>query len=145
VSNDYSLEDVEAMQAQLEALEVPPNINPRLLALWIEREEEEIERRRRKFVKPPRKFGRSLNRLFAAYIGIAIMCLAIVLGLIQGQEPTTTLKTACVVFLIYSIIGAFVGMIAERCVNDSVETVLRDIVGKSRGTESPNGDTESQS
>jgi len=132
VQEDNSFDDVEALQAQFEALDIPSNIDPHLLALWMQREQDEIERKKRKYVKPPRKYGRSLNRLFAAYIGIAVMCLAVVLGLIQGLEPTAILKTACIAFLIYTIIGAFVGLIAERCVNDSVETLLRDIVNRSR-------------
>ena len=132
VQNDNLLDEAAALQAQFEALDIPPNIDPRLLALWVQREEDEIERKRRKYVKPPKKYGRSLNRLFAAYIGIAVMCFAVILGLIQGHEPTTILKTACITFLVYTIVGAFVGLIAERCVNDSVETLLRDIVNRSR-------------
>jgi hypothetical protein len=58
------------------------------------------------------------------------MCLAILLGVIQGHEPTAILKTTCIVFLVYTIIGAFIGMIAERCVNDSVETMLWDIINR---------------
>jgi len=132
VQDDNLLDEAVAMQAQFEALDIPSNIDPHLLALWMQREQDEIERKQRKFVKPPRKYGRSLNRLFAAYVGIAVMCLAIVLGLVQGLEPTAILKTACIAFLVYTIIGAFVGLIAERCVNDSVETLLRDIVNRSR-------------
>jgi len=125
-------EEAEALQEQFEALEIPSNIDPRLLALWTQREEEEIERRRRKYVKPPTKNGRKLDRLFAAYIGIAVMCLSIVLGLVQGLDPTIILETACIVFLVYIVIGFFVGTIAERCVDDSVESLLREIVKRSR-------------
>jgi len=130
--NNLLEENAAVLQAQFEALEIPPGIDPQLLALWMEREQEEIERKQRKYIKPPKKYGRSLNRLFAAYIGIAVMCLSVVLGLIQGHDTTTILKTTCIVFLMYTIIGAFVGIIAERCVNDSVETLLRDIVKRSR-------------
>jgi len=113
-------------------LDIPSNIDPRLLALWMQREQDEIERKKRKYLKPPEKVGRSLDRLFAAYVGIAVMCLSVVLGLIQGQEPTAILRMTCIVFLVYTVIGFFVGTIAERCVNDSVETLLRDIVKRSR-------------
>lgn len=135
--DEHSPDDVAFLEAQFAALDIPPNIDPKLLALWIQREQDEIERKKRKYVKPPKKYGRSLNRLFAAYIGIAIMCLSIVLGLIQWQEPAVILHTTCIVFLVYTIIGAFVGTIAERCVNDSVESLLRDIVNRSRTTEKP--------
>jgi len=131
VHDDNSL-SVAAMRAEFEALYVPPNIDPRLLALWIEREEADIERRRRKATPPPpREPGRSLVRLFPAYIGIAVMCIAVLLGVIQSHETTTILQTACIAFLIYTFIGIFVGVIAERCVNDSVETLLRDITKRS--------------
>ena len=132
MQDDNTIDDVAALQAQFEALEIPPNIDPTLLALWMQREQNVIERKKRKFVKPPRRYGRSLNRLFAAYIGIAVMCLSVLLGLLQGLESEAILKTACIVFLIYTVIGAFVGWIAEHCVNDSVETLLRDIVNRTR-------------
>jgi len=143
MQDDHAFDTAEALQAQFEALEIPPNIDPQLLALWMQRERDEIERRKRKFVKPPRRYGRSLNRLFAAYIGIAVMCLSILLGLIQGHEPTAILMTACIAFLVYTILGAFVGLIAERCVSDSVETLLRDIVHRSRNAGSQHVEPES--
>ena len=126
------------MQTEFEALYVPPNIDPQLLALWIEREEAAIERRQRKAPPPSREPGRNLVRLFPAYIGIAVMCVAVILGLIQNHETTAILQTACIVFLIYTFIGIFVGMIAERCVNDSVETLLRDIIQRSNRAEQDN-------
>jgi len=140
IQPDHLLESADELQAQFEALVIPPNIDPRLLALWMQREQDEIEHRRRKYIKPPRTFGRSLNRLFAAYIGISVMCLAIVLGLIQGQEPAIILKMSCIAFLVYTLVGAFVGLIAERCVNDSVETLLREIVHRSRETGQQNAE-----
>ena len=134
VQDNHSFDDAAELKAQFEALDIPPNIDPRLLALWMQREEDEIERKKKRqySVKPPKEYGRSLNRLFATYIGITVMCMAIVLGLIQGLEPATILKTACIAFLVYTVMGAFVGLIAESCVNDSVETLLRDIVNRSR-------------
>ena len=140
--DNHLFDEAAELQAQFEALEIPPNIDPKLLALWVQREQDEIERKRRKLVKPPTLHGHSLNRLFAAYVGITVMCLSILLGLIQGHEPPTILKTACIAFLVYTIIGAFVGLIAERCVNDSVETLLRDIVHRSRETGSPKAEPE---
>jgi len=132
VQNGSSFDEVASFQAQFDALDIPPNIDPQLLALWLQREQDEIERKKRQHIKPPKKWGRSLDRLFAAYVGIAVMCLSVVLGLIQRLEPTAILQTTCVVFLVYTIIGFFVGTIAERCVSDSVETLLRDIVKRSR-------------
>jgi hypothetical protein len=143
VQHDQAVDDdVAALRAQFEALDIPPNIDPYLLALWVQRERDEIERKQRKYIKPPRKYGRSLNRLFAAYIGIAVMCLSLILGLLQGQEPAAILQMTCIAFLVYTVIGACVGWIAERCVNDSVETLLRDIVNRSRETERRNLETE---
>ena len=143
VQDDQSLDEMATLQVQFESLDIPPNIDPKLLALWIQREQDEIEQRKQIYIRHPRKYGRSLIRLFAAYIGIAVMCLSVVLGLIQGQEPTTILKTSCIAFLAYTIIGAFVGLIAERCVNDSVEMLLRDIISRSRAAGSRNTDAES--
>jgi hypothetical protein len=131
VQDTYSI-DMAAFQAEFEALDIPSNIDPQLLALWIEREQYEIAHSRRRPAPPaPKKCGRSLIRLFPAYIGISVMCFAVILGLIQQHEPAVTLQMACIAFLFYTIVGMFVGMIAERCVNDSVETLLRDIVKRS--------------
>jgi len=130
VQDDNSLG--AAMLAEFDSLHFPPNIDPQLLVLWIEREKAVIERRQQKDPPtPPWEPGRSLVRLFPAYIGITVMCLAVLLGLIQNHDTNTILKTACIAFLIYSIIGIFVGLIAERCVNESVETLLRDIIKRS--------------
>ena len=131
VQNGEPLDEAATLEAQFEALDFPPNVDPHLLALWLQREQDEIGRKKRQVIKPPRKYGQNLSRLFSAYIGIAVMCLSIVLGLIQRQESAVILQTTCTVFLIYAIIGTFVGMAAERCVNDSVESLLRDIVNRS--------------
>jgi hypothetical protein len=120
--------------AQFESLEIPPNIDPKLLALWLEREREAIENSQGKQKKPKSKYGRKLNRLFAAYIGIVVLCLAIVLGFVQQKETMEILNFACQAFLVYTVIGFFVGCIAEYCVNDSVETLLREIIRRSDET-----------
>ena len=125
--------DAAALQAEFDSLYIPPNIDPHLLALWVEREQNKIERAKKK--QAPQRYkqiGCRLTRLFPAYIGISVMCLAIILGLLQCQETQAILQMACVVFLAYTCLGLFAGLIAERCVNDSVETLLRDIVHRSR-------------
>ena len=125
---------MSAFQTEFESLHIPPNIDPRLLELWIEREHAEIESKRRER-DPPREVnecGRSLERLFPAYIGITVMCLTIVLGLIQGKEPSEILQMTCIAFLVYGVIGYIVGIIMERCVNDSVETLLREVIARNK-------------
>ena len=127
--------DPDEMQADLDSIEIPPGVDQRLLTLWLQRERDAIDRTRKKNEPPPPKpYGRSLARLFPAYIGISVMCLTIVLGLVQRHETQAVLQTACAVFLVYTVIGAFAGMYAERFVNDSVETLLRDYVKRSRET-----------
>ena len=131
----HSNRSIEAatLQAEFESLHIPPNIDPRLLALWIEREQNEIEHKRQKTVQcEPKKIGRSLVRLFPAYIGISVMCLAILLGLIQQLETAAILQMACIAFLLYTIVGMLAGIVAEKCINDSVETLLHDIVGRNK-------------
>ncbi|GHT25352.1 hypothetical protein FACS189419_10170 [Planctomycetales bacterium] len=123
----------DELQAQFDALEIPPNIDPRLLEIYLQREQDEIERKRKRYISPPPKYGRKLSQMFAAYIGIGVMCLSIVLGLVQGKEPADILHTTCIVFLLYTIAGFFTGVIAEHCVTDSVETLLREIVARSKG------------
>ena len=105
-----------------------------LLALWVEREQHAIKLKaqRGQPPPPPKMFGRSLARLFPAYIGIAVMCFSIILGVLQGKEPTLILQIACIAFLVYTFIGLVVGIVAEYCVTESVETLLRDVVKRSR-------------
>jgi len=124
-------EQRDSFQATLESLEIPQNIDPRLLALWIEREREEWEKKQetektRKGVKK-----RSLGILFAAFIGILAMCLTIVLGLVRGTEADEILSTACRTFLLFTVNGFVAGLIAESCVAESVETLLREIIRRS--------------
>ncbi|MDR0336613.1 MAG: hypothetical protein LBI18_05935 [Planctomycetaceae bacterium] len=123
---------VSDLQTQLESLEIPPNIDPKLLALWLERERETIKNQEKSELKPKSKYQRKkLSRLFAAYIGIIVFCLAIILGFVQRKETFEILNNACLCFLIYTVIGFFVGLVAEYCVNDSVETLLREIIRRS--------------
>jgi hypothetical protein len=118
--------------AQLESLEIPPNIDPKLLALWLERERETIKNQGKPKKKSKSKFQhRKLSRLFAAYIGIIVFCFAIVLGFVQRKEAFEILNNACLSFLAYTVIGFFVGAAAEYCVSDSVETLLREIIRRS--------------
>lgn len=127
-NGNHSLSENGTFREQFEALEIPPNIDPRLLALWLQREQAAIEGKTKSQSQSTQNRGRQLNRMFAAYVGIVVMCLVIVLGLIKGQEPNVILQSCCQAFLIYAIIGFVVGSILESCITDSVETLLREIV-----------------
>jgi tetrahydromethanopterin S-methyltransferase subunit C len=59
------------------------------------------------------------------------MCLVIILGFVQQRETMQILQNACISFLVYTIIGFFVGCIAEYCISNSVETMLREIIRRS--------------
>jgi hypothetical protein len=128
-------EPSDSFQALLDSLEIPPNIDPRLLALWIERERDEWEKNHRS--PRMRKTGktRSLGVLFAAFVGIMAMCLTILLGIVRETETQEILITASEVFLAYTLLGFVLGLIAEYCVAESVETLLRDIIRRSHEAE----------
>jgi hypothetical protein len=118
---------------QFEALEIPPDIDPKLLNLWLEREREEFEKEeKQKHTLERVERGRNLCVLFAAFIGITVMCFAIVLGFIQQKDPTEILVGTCKVFLIYSIIGFVIGWVADTCVRESVEVLLREILRRNQ-------------
>lgn len=141
-------DDIASFLDQFESLEIPANIDPKLLALWLQRERAEIARRQgeKEPVRIAPRHGRTLSRLFAAYIGIIVMCFVIVLGLVQGRETGEILTFACQAFLIYTVIGFVVGWIAEYCVTDSVETLLREIVrrGDEAGAQAAKNEPETQ-
>jgi len=124
-----------SFQSVLESLEIPRNIDPRLLALWIEREREEWEEKQKDVQVHKKRKTRKLSILFAAFLGILAMCLTIVLGLVHDVGTGEILSNACQTFLIYTIIGFAAGLIAESCVAESVETLLREIIRRSHETE----------
>lgn len=132
---------------QFQSLEIPANIDPRLLALWLEREQEEIRKHQRtgEPAMPPVKQGQRLGSLFGAYIGIAAMCLIIILGLVQGRESAAILIAACKGFLGYGLIGFIVGSIVERCLAESVETLLREIIRRSDAAAAAAAETSAES
>ncbi len=130
----------DPFQEILETLEIPPNIDPRLLALWIEREREEWGKKQQLSQTRKKRKTRSLGAPFAAFLGIVAMCLTILLGIVQGMESSDILSNACQTFLVYTIIGFFAGLVAEHCVTDSVETLLREIIR--RGHEAEQTQTE---
>ena len=120
--------EVHTQQEQFESLVIPSEIDPKLLALWLEREREEIEKN-----NPVPKTdnvcrGRPLSVLFAAYVGIVVMCFTIALGFLQQKESAEILVSTCKMFLIYSIVGFVIGKFADNYVHESVETLLREIV-----------------
>ncbi len=117
-----------SFQELLEKLDIPPNIDPRLLALWIERERNELDKKDKRGEVKKRAKTHSLGGPFAAFVGITAMCLAVLLGIVQGKEAAEILPNACWTFLIYIGIGFFAGLVAEYCVADSVETLLREII-----------------
>ncbi|GHT09659.1 hypothetical protein FACS1894170_00560 [Planctomycetales bacterium] len=127
---DYSADE---LQSQLETLQIPSNIDPRLLEIWIQREQAAIDKKKQRYKPPTVRSGRKLSLVFAAVIGVGVMCLSIILGLVQGKETAEILPTTCEVFLFYTIAGYVAGIIAELCVTDSVETILREIVKRTRG------------
>ena len=128
-------EQQDSFQTLLESLEIPPNIDPRLLTLWIERERTEWEEKQKDTKTRKKKKTRGLVAPFAAFIGITAMCLTIVLGLVQGTETGEILVKACQIFLAYTLVGFAAGLIAEYCVAESVETLLREIIRRGHEAE----------
>ena len=134
-------EQRDSFQEMLDSLEIPANIDPRLLSLWIERERDRWEQKHQKSLPRKRDRYRSLGAPFAAFIGIVAMCLTILLGLVQGMERPDILINACQAFLVYNIVGFVAGLIAEYCVAESVETLLREIIRRSYETEQAHSST----
>lgn len=122
------------LSAAFESLEIPPGIDPKLLQIWLEREREEVEKNNEVPRKENVRRGRQLSILFAAYIGITVMCLTIALGFLQEKEPAEILAQTCRMFLCYCAAGFVVGKVTERCINESAETLLREIVRRCKET-----------
>jgi hypothetical protein len=122
---------VAELQERFESLHIPSGIDPKLLELYLEREREEIEKSESLSKPKDKSRSRSLSILFAAYIGIVVMCFSIILGFLQEKEPAEILANTCRNFLIYSAAGFIFGWVAEYCVSESVETLLREIIRRS--------------
>jgi hypothetical protein len=135
--DESTVEAASDMREQLSAIEIPANIDSRLLELWLYRERQEIEllerKEKKRYVRPR---GRSLGRIFAAFTGIVVMMTMILLGLVQGKEVNEILTNTCIVFLVYTVLGFFVGYFFEGCVSDSVEALLREIVERGKNNNS---------
>lgn len=108
---------------------VPKDMDPVLLETWAERERR--ERGENVEEKPVPKQSQPLFLLFAAYIGVLGMILTILLGLWHGREAPLVLDAAIRNLLLFAAIGAFAGLVAEYAINESVETIVREVVGRS--------------
>ncbi|MGL4593494.1 MAG: hypothetical protein ACRCUY_02055 [Thermoguttaceae bacterium] len=128
--------DKNAFQEEFESLEIPKKIDPKLLELWLNREREAIEKAGASQQSNQPRRRRKLSYLFASYIGIIVMCLTIILGFVQNASETEILASACRAFIIYAILGFVFGCIAEKCVSESVETLLREIIRRANESHS---------
>ncbi|MDR1957481.1 MAG: hypothetical protein LBQ54_00255 [Planctomycetaceae bacterium] len=78
--------------------------------------------------------------LIAAYIGMAMMILVILLGLLQGSEVDLILTNACHTLLIFYGVGYVVGKILDEVLHESSKAMLREMIrrAENRGnTSSP--------
>lgn len=110
----------------LGSIAVPPGVPANLLEAWIDKEKKKLyaEKAKEERLGHPR----SLGKVFATYIGVLAMILAVTLGLFQEQSTAEILDTACRSLIVYGIIGFFAGLIAEHVLRESVETVVREVV-----------------
>lgn len=126
---DLSFE--ERFQQMLSGVEIPRNIAPELVNLWLERERENFKRQEEPELPPNEPTGLSLDRVLAAFIGVIGMIVTIVLGLVRADDMALILRSACFSLVLYSVIGFIAGLIAEHCLRESAEALAREIVVKS--------------
>ncbi len=66
-----------------------------------------------------------MARAYSGVLGAIAMCLVILRGLAMGQLPNEILSQSLVVFCGLSVIGFWIGTMAEKTVSDSVENQFR--------------------
>lgn len=66
-----------------------------------------------------------MARVYAVVFGSLGLCTALIRDVIHGSDPQRSLVRGWVVLLVFSGIGAIVGVIAERVLREAVEQRLR--------------------
>ena len=66
-----------------------------------------------------------MARAYSGVLGAIALCLVIVCGLLTGLPPDEILSQALVVFFIFSVIGFWIGNLAQKTVSESVENRFR--------------------
>jgi len=73
----------------------------------------------------------AVARIYAVVFGSLGLCTALIRDVIHGSDPQQTLVRGWIVLLVFSGIGAVVGVIAERVLREAVEQRLRgELAGK---------------
>lgn len=125
-------------EKMLSEIEIPENIDPELLNIWLERERRNFINREEPEIPLSQPGGYSLNRTLAAFIGVLGMITTIALGLVRGEASDLLLCSACFSLFFYAGLGFLAGLIAEYCIRESTEVLAREIVTKSESPETNN-------
>lgn len=120
----------EGFEQILSRLEIPPNIDPTILQVWIERERKVFEQKT-EGKSLAAKNGVTLPRVLAAYIGVVSLLVVVLLGILRGQSADYVLIAACKTLLLYICVGYLAGHIAEYCVRESAIALAREVVRNS--------------
>lgn len=67
-----------------------------------------------------------MARAYSGVLGTIALSLTITRGLVVGMLPNDILTQSLVVFLAFSLLGFWIGYMAEQTVNESVENRFRD-------------------
>ena len=74
----------------------------------------------------------SLGRLFAACLGSIALSASIILGLLSGETPESTLSQSLVATVVYATIGLGIGHVADSVIRQNVEINYRNKFEKLR-------------
>lgn len=67
-----------------------------------------------------------MARIYAVVLGVLALIVTIFRGLIYGYSPEDVLWQAWIGLILFSLLGAFAGAIAERALREAVEQRLKD-------------------
>ena len=126
----------------LDTLEIPDNIDPVLLKLWLQREKAQIEANEKS--EPTESKSHSLSLVFAAYLSVLTMILVVLLGMINATPPPMILQKAAFCMICFYAVGYVVGFITENCVRESARELVKEVVMRSSQEPPPTESTSIQ-
>jgi len=115
---------------------IPENIDPILLEAWLRREKKAfLEKQHLETGTPVQARSPSLPLTYATYLSVVMMSVVILLGLLNGTDPSLILPKAFLVMILFFGFGFIIGFIIDNSVRESVREMVREVIHRSERKE----------
>ena len=120
---------------------IPENIDPILLEAWLRREKKAFLHKHHleteSCLQPPKT---SLPFTYAGYLSVLTMMVIILLGLLNGTEPSQILQHVFLIMIFFFGIGFLFGWIIDNSIHESVRAMVLEVVHRSGKNEPVDGE-----